>query len=103
MRNVDGHLRTATNAGAAARQVSWSMTAVAEPQKFSDFEALLLAIAGHDLPQPLQAIQSAQELFGNGVRTRSGLHHLASSQIAINRLTEQLDQHSLQLFVCVNM
>ena len=98
MRNVDGHLGTATNASAfdavraAARPVSWSMTAVAEPQKFSDFEALLLAIAGHDLRQPLQTIQSVQELLGNGVRTRSELHHLASSQIAINRLTEQLDQ-----------
>jgi signal transduction histidine kinase len=68
------------------------MTAVAEPQKFSDFEALLLAIAGHDLRQPLQIIQSAHELLGIGIRTKSELRHLASGQIAINRLTEQLDQ-----------
>jgi two-component system, OmpR family, phosphate regulon sensor histidine kinase PhoR len=98
MRNVDGHLGTSESrnafnvSGAAARPVTWRMTAVAEPQKFSDFEALLLAIAGHDLRQPLQTIQSAHELLGIGVRTQSELRQLASSQIAVGRLTQQLDQ-----------
>ena len=98
MRNIDGRIRTAASSKAfsameaTGRTNTWSMTAVSEPQRFSDFEALLLAIAGHDLRQPLQIIQSAHELLGVGIRTKSELRHLASGQIAINRLTEQLDQ-----------
>jgi two-component system, OmpR family, phosphate regulon sensor histidine kinase PhoR len=98
MRNMDGHIGTATRRRAfdairaKGRPITWSMTATAEPQKFSDFESLLLAIAGHDLRQPLQIIQSAHELLGCGVRTKSELRQLKSGQIAINRLAKQLDQ-----------
>jgi two-component system phosphate regulon sensor histidine kinase PhoR len=98
MRNIDGHIGTATRRrafdaiGATGRPITWSMTATAQPQTFSDFESLLLAIAGHDLRQPLQIIQSAHELLGCGVRTKSELRLLERGQIAINRLTEQLDQ-----------
>jgi two-component system phosphate regulon sensor histidine kinase PhoR len=98
MRNIDGRIRTAagrraySTIEAVGRPITWTMTAVSEPQKFSDFEALLLAIAGHDLRQPLQVIQSTHELLGIGVRTKSERRHLASGQVAINRLTEQLDQ-----------
>jgi hypothetical protein len=33
----------------AARPVAWSMTATARPHKIPNFEAMLLAIPGHDL------------------------------------------------------
>jgi len=98
MRSMDGTIgiaasRTAFSAtGATGRPITWRMTAVSEPQKFSEFDALLLAIAGHDIRQSLQIIQSAHELLGIGVPTRSELRHLAVGQIAIDRLTEQLDQ-----------
>ena len=97
MHNLDGRTETegrgrTFDAIGAAAPVTWSITPTGEPQKFSDFEALLLAIAGHDLRQPLQIIQGAHELLGIGVRTKSELRHLESGQIAINRLTEQLDQ-----------
>jgi two-component system, OmpR family, phosphate regulon sensor histidine kinase PhoR len=75
-----------------APPVIWSMTAAARPQKVSNFEAVLLAIAGHDLRQPLQVIQSAHERLGYGVRTSSELRCLRSGQIAIDRLKEQLEQ-----------
>jgi two-component system phosphate regulon sensor histidine kinase PhoR len=75
-----------------APPVIWSMTAAARPQKVSNFEAVLLAIAGHDLRQPLQVIQSAHERLGYGVRTSSELRCLKSGQIAIDRLKEQLEQ-----------
>jgi two-component system, OmpR family, phosphate regulon sensor histidine kinase PhoR len=75
-----------------APPVTWSMTAAARPQKVSNFEAVLLAIAGHDLRQPLQVIQSAHERLGYGVRTSSELRCLRSGQIAIDRLKEQLEQ-----------
>ncbi len=53
---------------------------------------MLLAIAGHDLRQPLQVIQSTHELLGLGVRTKSELRWLRSGQSAIDRLRNQLDQ-----------
>jgi two-component system, OmpR family, phosphate regulon sensor histidine kinase PhoR len=71
---------------------SWNMTAAACPQKVSNFEAVLLAIAGHDLRQPLQVIQSAHERLGHGVRTTSELRCLRTGQVAIDRLKEQLEQ-----------
>jgi len=98
MRNVDGSIGTAASRtifeamGATGRPITRRMTATAEPQKFSDFESLLLAIAGHDLRQPLQIIESAYELLGIGIRTKFELRLLERGQIAINRLTEQLDQ-----------
>jgi signal transduction histidine kinase len=69
-----------------------SLSPTSETQQASDYEALLLAIAGHDLRQPLQAIQSAHELLGLGIRTKSELCLLRSGQRAIDRLTAQLDQ-----------
>jgi two-component system, OmpR family, phosphate regulon sensor histidine kinase PhoR len=62
----------------------------AQAHKATEFEAVLLAIAGHDLRQPLQVIQSVHELLGVGVRTSSELRLLQSGQNAIDRLREQL-------------
>jgi two-component system phosphate regulon sensor histidine kinase PhoR len=97
MRDVSGHIEAAMRnenfrVAAAARPASWSMTATARPQRASNFEAVLLAIAGHDLRQPLQVIQSAHELLGLGIRTSSELRCLRSGQNAIDRLKEQLEQ-----------
>jgi two-component system phosphate regulon sensor histidine kinase PhoR len=78
--------------GARGASASWNMTAAARPRKVPNFEAVLLAIAGHDLRQPLQVIQSAHERLGHGVRTRSELRCLRSGQLAIDRLKEQLEQ-----------
>jgi two-component system, OmpR family, phosphate regulon sensor histidine kinase PhoR len=58
----------------------------------SDFEVVLLAIAGHDLRQPLQVLQSAHERLGLGPRTKSEQQLLEIGQRAINQLTRQLDQ-----------
>jgi signal transduction histidine kinase len=77
---------------AGASPVGWSMTATARPKKVANFEGVLLAIAGHDLRQPLQVIQSAHELLGLGIRTSSELRYLRSGQGAIDRLKEQLEQ-----------
>jgi two-component system, OmpR family, phosphate regulon sensor histidine kinase PhoR len=76
----------------AKRPITWSMTAEAAPQKPSEFESVLLAIAGHDLRQPLQVIQSAHDFLGLGVRTETELRLLRSGQSAIDRLRDQLDQ-----------
>jgi signal transduction histidine kinase len=97
MREMRGHIEAAernesSGTTGAARPVAWSMTATARPHKVSNFEAVLLAIAGHDLRQPLQVIQSAHELLGLGVRTSSELRYLRSGQNAIDRLKEQLEQ-----------
>ena len=57
-----------------------------------EFETVLLAMAGHDLRQPLQMLQYVHDRFGNGARTRSELDMLRVGQSAIDRLREQLDQ-----------
>jgi two-component system, OmpR family, phosphate regulon sensor histidine kinase PhoR len=71
---------------------TWSITAKATLHRPSEFESILLAIAGHDLRQPLQVIQSAHEFLGRGVRTTSELRLLRLVQSAIDRLRDQLDE-----------
>jgi signal transduction histidine kinase len=71
-------------------QGTWS--ASGRLQEVTDFETVLLAIAGHDMRQPLQIIQSTHELLGVGLQTSSQLKYLRSGQDAIDRLKEQLAQ-----------
>jgi|GEM_PF-3514792 len=80
------------HARAATRPFTWSSSPKLETYQISDYGSVLLAIAGHDLRQPLQAIQSTHELLGLGIRTKSELRLLRSGQRAIDRLTAQLDQ-----------
>jgi len=62
-----------------------------ELQRASDFQAALLGMAGHDLRQPLQVIQSAYEWLG--VRAAaSEKARVERGERAIARLTEQLDR-----------
>jgi two-component system phosphate regulon sensor histidine kinase PhoR len=74
------------------RPVTFGMSGRADPQRTTDFQAVLLAMAGHDLRQPLQIIQSSHELLGIGVRTKSEQNLLQRGQHAIDRLKGQLDQ-----------
>jgi len=96
MQDVSDHLgteeRDAKFRATAGVPASWSLTATARPQSAANFEAVLLAIAGHDLRQPLQVIQAAHERLGLGVRTSSELLYLRSGQNAVDRLKEQLEQ-----------
>ena len=73
-----------------SQQENW--TATASSSGVFDFGSVLLAIAGHDLRQPLQMLQSANELLGVGLRTSSELKYLRSSQDAIDRLGDLLAQ-----------
>lgn len=61
-------------------------------QRTSDFQAALLGMAGHDLRQPLQIIQSAYEWLGTRVAHTSEKIRLARGERAIARLSEQLDR-----------
>lgn len=63
----------------------------AELQRASDFQAALLGMAGHDLRQPLQVIQSAYEWLGTRVAA-SEKARVERGERAIARLTEQLDR-----------
>jgi signal transduction histidine kinase len=85
---------------AATNCFTWSSSAKVETQQASDYAALLVAIAGHDLRQPLQAIQFSHELLGRGIRSKSELRLLRSGQRAIDRLTAQLDQLLAALLLC---
>lgn len=57
-----------------------------------DFQATLLGMAGHDLRQPLQVIQSAYEWLGSRVMTMPERNRLERGERAIAKLTEQLDR-----------
>jgi two-component system, OmpR family, phosphate regulon sensor histidine kinase PhoR len=57
----------------------------------SDFHAALLGMAGHDLRQPLQVIQSAYDWLGHHVRTTADRAQLERGEQAIAKLAEQLD------------
>jgi two-component system, OmpR family, phosphate regulon sensor histidine kinase PhoR len=60
-------------------------------QRASDFQAALLGMAGHDLRQPLQVIQSAYEWLGARVAASDKVR-VERGERAIARLTEQLDR-----------
>ena len=98
MHETQGHIEATESSAARGvpripkQPITWSMTAKANPHKPSEFESVLLAIAGHDLRQPLQVIQNAHEFLGRGVRTTSELRQLLSGQSAIDRLRDQLDE-----------
>ena len=85
-----GHIEAATHR--SAKPITWSVTAIGKSEHACEFESALLAIAGHDLRQPLQVIQSAYELLRIGDRTNSELRLLRTGQSAVDRLKEQLDQ-----------
>ena len=82
-----------------ARPSNGSTKVVTRPLRAPKIEAMLLAIAGDDLRQPLEAIESAHKLFSLGVRTSSELRWLRSGQSAISRLKEQLRQIETALHV----
>ena len=98
MHETQGYIEAIENDGTfgisaiPTRPFTWSMSAKAKPHEASEFESMLLTIAGHDLRQPLQIIQSSYQLLGGGVRTASELRLLQFVQSAIDRLRDQLDE-----------
>jgi two-component system, OmpR family, phosphate regulon sensor histidine kinase PhoR len=61
-------------------------------QRASDFQVALLGMAGHDLRQPLQVIQGTYELLRTRARSTSEQVWLDRGELALDRLTEQLDR-----------
>src|SRR5258708_418801 len=74
---------------------TWSSSPTTETQPVSDYEALLLAIAGHDLRQPLQAIQSAHE---NAWPRHSD--KIGAPLVAIRTARDREDDHSTRSTSC---
>jgi two-component system, OmpR family, phosphate regulon sensor histidine kinase PhoR len=62
-----------------------------ELQRVNDFHVVLLAMAGHDLRQPLQTIVSAYEWLARRLDSSSEQEYLRRGMFAITRLSEQLD------------
>jgi two-component system, OmpR family, phosphate regulon sensor histidine kinase PhoR len=56
-----------------------------------DFCAMLLAMAGHDLRQPLQVIVAAQEVLARSLRSGAERVHLARVESAATQLAARLD------------
>jgi signal transduction histidine kinase len=60
-------------------------------QRASEFHAVLLAMAGHDLRQPLQIIMGTYSWLSRRLDTSSEREYLRRGELAIAQLTEQLD------------
>jgi two-component system, OmpR family, phosphate regulon sensor histidine kinase PhoR len=69
-------------------------------QRASEFHAVLLGMAGHDLRQPLQVIQSTYEWLSGRLDADAERIRLRRGEFAVARLTEQLDRlaGALRLF-----
>ena len=61
-------------------------------QRTTEFQSALLGMAGHDLRQPLQVIQSTYDWFELGAGTPSEKALLKRGERALARITEQLDR-----------
>jgi len=61
------------------------------PRHASDFPAVLLAMAGHDLRQPLQIISAAFGWLGRRLESDSEREYVRRGEAAIAQLTDQLD------------
>src|SRR5438270_5038825 len=66
----------------------------------NDLCAALLAIAGHDLRQPLQVIVGAHDILAKTLEGRDEKFQLARAENATNKLSDKLDQlvDALRLF-----
>lgn len=76
----------------STRSITWSVITKVKPRKPSEFQSVLLAIAGHDPRQPLQVIQGAHEFLGRGIRTTPERRQLRPGQSVIDRLRDQLNE-----------
>jgi two-component system phosphate regulon sensor histidine kinase PhoR len=62
-----------------------------ELQQKNDFHSVLLAMAGHDLRQPLQTIMSSYDWLARRLTSSSEQEYLLRGRSAISSLTSQLD------------
>jgi signal transduction histidine kinase len=62
-----------------------------ELQHANDFHGVLLAMAGHDLRQPLQSIMSSYDWLARRLHTSSEQEYLHRGRFALARLSDQLD------------
>lgn len=60
-------------------------------QRANEFHAVLLAMAGHDLRQPLQAIMAVYEWLARRLTDSMDQEHLSRGRSAISSLSNQLD------------
>ena len=81
----------AIHAAVAGPEVDMAMGQNDNPGK-ADFFATLLAMAGHDLRQPLQMITSAHDILGRIVHSGEQREELSQAQDATRRLASMLGQ-----------
>lgn len=89
--------RAASHAAIGAQTAAWPAVIVSGRQQDtlqggSDFAAMLLAIAAHDLRQPLQTMQYVHNSLRRAARSTSELNLLGLSQMAINKMSQQLKE-----------
>ena len=84
-------VRSATAAGWDTRRIGGAQSRNAA-QAASDFSATLLAIAGHDLRQPLQVITSAHDVLAQSLASEEQREELTRAEDATAQLASMLGQ-----------
>src|SRR5580700_6576931 len=99
MQSIEFLRRTALHHSHCTRPVVDALSRGADDTFESGFLATLLAMAGHDLRQPLQLITSAHDVLTTVLRGNEQRNELARAQNATARLSEMLNQliEALQL------
>ena len=77
----------------------WGMGCIGNAHADSDFSATLLAMAGHDLRQPLQVITSAHDVLARSLASDEQREELMRAESATEQLANMLGQlvEALQL------
>jgi two-component system phosphate regulon sensor histidine kinase PhoR len=84
--------RVRSTEGATSLSSTHDTTISSQRQNDCEFETILLAMAGHDLRQPLHVIQYVRDRLDDELRTPSERRLLKLWQGGIDRLNGQLDQ-----------
>ena len=90
---------SAPAASSGMRRIGGSALSRERSQVDSDFSATLLAMAGHDLRQPLQVITSAHDVLAQTLASEERQEQLIRAEIGTAQLASMLDQlvEALQL------
>jgi signal transduction histidine kinase len=78
-------------ASAFDRMAETSASREIELRRANEYKGRMLAIAGHDLRQPLQIIAMSHDVIGRGITDAKARKHLARAEQAVERLIHQLD------------
>lgn len=95
--------RTSSTVPTGGRLATWSMTAAANPQIASEVEAVLLAVAAHDLRPPLRILQSVHERLGAVTKRQSGPHRVQNAYPGVQTIDRAIPSSACKWHPCATI